>query len=104
MEPRDIPPLPIPVEFLIRVPLLIDLSNNLFSLLPDASTFLAVEIDSLICPRICSSPTPIDSRPDVSFNRCSYASLFSHTSSVSLNALSSSPVSDAHVFLISSTL
>jgi len=44
----DIPPLPIPVEFLIRVPILIDLSNNLFSLLPDALTFLAAEIDSLI--------------------------------------------------------
>jgi len=48
IEPSDIPPLPIPVEFLIRVPILIDLSNNLFSLLPDALTFLAAEIDSLI--------------------------------------------------------
>jgi len=28
MEPSDIPPLPIPVEFLMRVPILIDLSNN----------------------------------------------------------------------------
>jgi len=48
MERRDIPPLPIPVEFLMRVPILIDLSNSLFSLLPDASTYLAAEIDSLI--------------------------------------------------------
>ena len=74
IEPNDIPPLLIPVEFLIRVPIRIDVSNNLFNLLPEAFVFLATAIDSLICPRICSSPTTNDSNPDVSFSRCSNAS------------------------------
>ena len=69
MDPTEIPPAPIPLEFLILVPIRIALSNNVLRCCPDAFTSLADVMDFFICPKICSSPNTIESNPEVSFNK-----------------------------------
>ena len=48
MEPTDIPPAPIPLEFLILVPILIALSNRVLRCCPDAFASLADVIEFFI--------------------------------------------------------
>ena len=69
IEPTDTPPLLIPVEFLTLVPILIALSNRVLRCSPENFDCLATVMDFFICPRICSSPKTIESRPEVNFNK-----------------------------------
>ena len=69
IEPTEILPLLIPVEFLTRVPTRIALSKSVFRCSPDVLAFLAKVIEFLIWPKICSSPITIESNPDVNFRR-----------------------------------
>ena len=69
IEPTEMPPFPIPLEFLILVPIRIALSNKVFRCCPDALVSLADVIEFFIWPRICSSPKTIESNPEVNFSK-----------------------------------
>ena len=69
ISPIDFIPIPIPVEFLISVAILIELSNNLSSTLPEFPACLALEDIFLISSNISSFPTTTDSIPDANRNR-----------------------------------
>ena len=100
IEPTETPPRLMPVSLRMRAPALMALSKRVFRRLPDAPAARAAAIESRTCPSICSSPTTIESRPDVSLRMCSSTSRPPPTSRLPPNSDSGTSASDAHVLLM----
>src|SRR5659263_787186 len=81
-EPIDTEPLFIPVSFRVRFPTWIDLLNAVSRTFPTAPAFFAIWNNSFTWPRIWSSPTIIDSRPEVRRKRCLSDSSWSRKSMI----------------------